>query len=332
MGLFDSVTNTLKGLGGSIFGSPSTSSSGTSAVDPFSIKNTRLNQRRADELYKQLMEQISGIKPAAETAYNQQTGELSKIYPEVMDMITTGTLPEATRANLENLRNERVNSVSKDIENLIGSRMADYAGRGVTSSSTAEGVGAEAGKALAPVVSEANQDYYKSLIEMPGTLAANRYNLASNYGTTMGNATMQKVMATLQPLFNMYGTTSGLGSKTLGQTQNQTQTQNIPLMYQLSQMAPQIMQALPAVLPAIASLFCWVAEELYGADDPKTHLARAWVGRHDNAFTRMYRKHGRAWAAFLKRHLWAKPIVQPIWDFMWISELLHREVCDAGAL
>lgn len=68
---------------------------------------------------------------------------------------------------------------------------------------------------------------------------------------------------------------------------------------------------------AVAALIgCWVAEELYGVDHMKTHLARYWAMTHDNWFTRLYSKHGQHWAGWLKNHPWAKPVVQPIWDVM----------------
>jgi hypothetical protein len=222
--------------GGNLFGSPSTDS--TSSVDAETAQWIRDNRLKSNDLYGNIMKQIGGIQPAADTAYEQKTGELSKLYPELMDQITNGTLPESMKANLSNLRNERVSSVSNDINNLIGSRMADYAGRGVTSSSTAEGVGGEAGKAMAPVVSQANQDYYQSLINMPTQMAQNRYNMASGYGTEMSNATMQKVMAALNPLFSMYGSTTGQGGATIGQSGSTTQ--NTPLMMQLMKFAPAI--------------------------------------------------------------------------------------------
>lgn len=64
------------------------------------------------------------------------------------------------------------------------------------------------------------------------------------------------------------------------------------------------------------AMLCWVAEELYGVHHPKTHLARLWANSADTRFTRLYRKHGRAWAAWLKAHPWGKPLVRWIWDDM----------------
>lgn len=74
-----------------------------------------------------------------------------------------------------------------------------------------------------------------------------------------------------------------------------------------------------------AAAGCWVAEELYGKDDERTHMARAWAMSHDSAFLRAYGKHGRKWAAWLRVNAWAKPLVQPIWDAMWQAEKAKRE-------
>ena len=59
---------------------------------------------------------------------------------------------------------------------------------------------------------------------------------------------------------------------------------------------------------------CWVAEELYGPLDRRTHLARLWVMRTDNHFTRAYRRYGKRWAAYLRKHPWQKPLWKLLWD------------------
>jgi len=70
-----------------------------------------------------------------------------------------------------------------------------------------------------------------------------------------------------------------------------------------------------------AAVGCWVAEELYGVDDVRTHLARAWVRAHpQNGFVRLYQRHGRQWARWLAVNPWAKPILRPIWDAMWRAQ------------
>jgi hypothetical protein len=75
---------------------------------------------------------------------------------------------------------------------------------------------------------------------------------------------------------------------------------------------------------------CWVAEELYGSGDIRTIAARRYCRTHDNWFTRLYTKHGIAWAAWLKAHAWAKPIVEPIW--YWMAKTALREYCQRKAV
>ena len=63
---------------------------------------------------------------------------------------------------------------------------------------------------------------------------------------------------------------------------------------------------------------CWVADELYGKDDPRTHLARAYANRQpEEGFFAEYAKHGKEWAAWLKANPAMKPLVQWKWDEMW---------------
>lgn len=64
---------------------------------------------------------------------------------------------------------------------------------------------------------------------------------------------------------------------------------------------------------------CWVADELYGEGSTKAHLARLYASNHDTLFIRVYRKYGKGWAKWLKKHPWAKPFVAPIWDGMVIK-------------
>jgi len=61
---------------------------------------------------------------------------------------------------------------------------------------------------------------------------------------------------------------------------------------------------------------CWVADELYGPQAKRTHLARLYAQTNDTWFLRKYKKHGVQWAQWLKHHSWAKPLVRPIWDGM----------------
>lgn len=64
-------------------------------------------------------------------------------------------------------------------------------------------------------------------------------------------------------------------------------------------------------------LGCWVAAELFGERSIKTIAARHFCFRHNRSrLVRFYIRHGRAWAAWLRAHPWAKPLVRPIWSWM----------------
>lgn len=65
-----------------------------------------------------------------------------------------------------------------------------------------------------------------------------------------------------------------------------------------------------------ASGLCWVADELYGVNATKTHLARFYANNNDNFFLRLYGKYGKSWAKFLSKHKGLHFIVRPIWDRM----------------
>lgn len=61
---------------------------------------------------------------------------------------------------------------------------------------------------------------------------------------------------------------------------------------------------------------CWVADLLYGEGSLRAAYARSWVQAHDNWFTRLYRRRGQDWAAWLGAHPWAQPLARPIWGAM----------------
>lgn len=83
---------------------------------------------------------------------------------------------------------------------------------------------------------------------------------------------------------------------------------------------PPFVHLLPEIGPFMSVMaglsFCYVAEELYGKNDIRTHHARLYTMIHDNFFIRLYKKNGKKWANFLNKYTWLKPIVKPIWDYM----------------
>jgi hypothetical protein len=60
-----------------------------------------------------------------------------------------------------------------------------------------------------------------------------------------------------------------------------------------------------------AMKMCWVAREIFGADNPKWMQFRNWLLLDGPVwFMRLYVMHGPAWAAWLHEHPWAKPPVR----------------------
>ena len=68
---------------------------------------------------------------------------------------------------------------------------------------------------------------------------------------------------------------------------------------------------IPSLIQGIGSIFCWVAREVYGDNNPKWLRFRDWM--FCNAplwFFNFYLKHGERIAAWLKRNPWAKPAIR----------------------
>lgn len=78
---------------------------------------------------------------------------------------------------------------------------------------------------------------------------------------------------------------------------------------------------------ASSSGACWVAEELYGVDDIKTHTIRAYVEKHTNDATglgdwcRAYIEHGVEWAARIKENMSARMDALPVWEYLYNAAL-----------
>ena len=61
---------------------------------------------------------------------------------------------------------------------------------------------------------------------------------------------------------------------------------------------------------------CWVAMELWGQMDDRTHQARFYVINNNNWFTRLYKRYGMAWAKIVKRSRLIQAMVKPVWKYM----------------
>jgi hypothetical protein len=76
---------------------------------------------------------------------------------------------------------------------------------------------------------------------------------------------------------------------------------------------------------------CWVAREVFGADNPKWLQFRNWLLLDGPVwFMRLYVMHGPAWAAWLHEHPWAKPPVR-LWMESRIRAFLKRRNVNRNA-
>jgi len=92
---------------------------------------------------------------------------------------------------------------------------------------------------------------------------------------------------------------------------------------------------MPELLGQMANLTamaCWVAVELYGPNDPKTHLARFWTLTNSNIFTKLYIKHGKKWSEWIKKYKILRLLAKPIWNRMakkgqfMINDFVNRRI------
>ena len=75
--------------------------------------------------------------------------------------------------------------------------------------------------------------------------------------------------------------------------------------------------------------WCWVAREVYGADNPRWLLFRHWLTSvGPRWFLRLYLRFGERFAAWLHRNPWLKPAVRRFMDGR-IASLERRTTCNA---
>ena len=74
---------------------------------------------------------------------------------------------------------------------------------------------------------------------------------------------------------------------------------------------------------------CWIAEALYGKDDPRTLLLRAWLSviyderRGGWRWVALYRRFGRGTADLIRRGYLPRSLFQPLFDAL-VKEALDR--------
>jgi hypothetical protein len=167
---------------------------------------------REGELYPILKDLLSKSTGNAQEAYDASVGEANKLYPDTMKGVADFQMAPETLDALNKIKTERFGNIDADVNSLIKSKIAGYAGAGVTSADTAAGTNRNADLAMQPVKSQAEIDYQNSLLTMPGDVAMKKYGLATAQGGLKSAALKDKYQSVLNPYLDMWRTAGGIGS------------------------------------------------------------------------------------------------------------------------
>ena len=102
-------------------------------------------------------------------------------------------------------------------------------------------------------------------------------------------------------------------NRLLQNNQNQWQQQN----------KPDTLDWMSTFLKGVGSIFCWIAEAIYGETDPRTHYARyavtvMWERTRVGRFLKkLYGRYGKRIAAQIKKHPSLKLLFRPAFEIIW---------------
>ena len=196
-------------------GSEQDNFAGQAAMDPLGFGNkTREGNmniaaqaralNREQDVWNYLNQIIPNLPQWGAKAYESVMNPVNEVYPGAMQQISDYSLPPEALAALDNILNTRLADVNQAADTAIGSRVADLAKRGVTSSSTFEGSMGEVGKAMQPAINSAMANYWNARLTQPAQNAAQKYSLATDYGKLSGNVLLTNLNTQLNPLLDLY--------------------------------------------------------------------------------------------------------------------------------
>lgn len=130
-----------------------------------------------------------------------------------------------------------------------------------------------------------------------------------------------------QPATLYQSDASGQTNANTGLITGRMSADNAPPLW--AQLAQQGMQSAGTVG---AAAVCWIAEVLYGVDDPRTHLLRSWLNdefkrtRFGRAVMWLYRKYGARVAVRVKRSRFLRAILTPLFELALSAAYRDRSV------
>jgi hypothetical protein len=201
-----------------------------------------------------------------------------------------------------------ISTITSGAENQAGQGMPAGGYRAATMAGLPQAQAAQVGNAALGLQPAAAQ----ALAGLGGEVA--------NIGGTQG----QIGQGVAQAGSNISQTGTTLSSQALQAIQNYIQDalQKVGLNYQFGgpQTFDTIMQGIGQVAKVNYTPGCWIAEAIYGTDDPRTHLVREYLNGpfRETAFGRLvmslYLRFGQAVAAQVRKRSWLKRALQPLFD------------------
>ena len=111
-----------------------------------------------------------------------------------------------------------------------------------------------------------------------------------------------------------YGGWSGSPQQSLDTVNNTLGSIPIP-QTQTQSSSPGLFDYLTLGATTAGHVFCWVAREVYGPENPAWLEFREWMlTKAPTWLLEAYKKHGQKWAEWVKRNPWSKRILRPLMD------------------
>jgi len=164
--------------------------------------------QREGQQWPSLATRLGMLEPSANETYNAIMSNLDSVYPDVLSNIDTFSLPQNALDSLAALRDEKINAIQGESSDAVNSVAAALARNGMASSTTASRSLGDTIKPFLSALESANKDYFNSRLTLPGQLAADKYNAASKYGTSMASANNTLTNSLLNPYLDVWKSTA----------------------------------------------------------------------------------------------------------------------------